>query len=47
MRDGSFIGAGEMAIVASTGSRSAIRIAIAAPIEWPTNAVVRGSTLPL
>ena len=37
------IGAGEIAMVAATGSRSAMRIAIAAPIEWPSKIVLLGS----
>ena len=43
MRRGSTIGAGEIAIVAATGSRSAMRMAIAPPMECPTRMVVAGS----
>ena len=43
IRFGATVGPGEIAIVAATGSRSAIRIAIVPPIECPTRIVVFGS----
>ena len=47
MRWGMVIGAGEMAMVAATGSRSAMRMAMAPPMEWPSNIVFLGSIVPL
>ena len=47
MRCGVVMGAGESAMVAASGSRSAMRMAMAAPIEWPSSIVVLGSSCPL
>src|SRR6202020_615032 len=46
MRLGGIVGPGEIAIVAATGSRSAMRIAIEPPMEWPTRIVVLGFMAP-
>ena len=47
MRFGRVMGAGEIATVPATGMRSAIPMAIAAPIECPTRTVFVVSIRPL